>query len=282
MWFQQRAGVITASKFKAVCHTDCAMPSESLILGICYPLKHRFSAVQTRYGCQHELSALSFFQTKLFPHHQSPKLVESGFFRCAKYPFLGASPDSIFTCDCHGQFVVEVKCPYLCKKKSQTPSELAVDEKDFCLEERDGIFNLKRNHSYYYQVQMQMVVCDVNSAFFVVWSEKESFIEMINIDNSFIERNLEIASKFFKLCILPELTAKWYSRRNQTAENKNLQSDVCCYCQQAKPGPTVDCQSSSCLIKTYHISCLHLDSKPQGKWFCPSCPSRRKKRKIVA
>lgn len=54
------------------------------------------------------------------------------------------------------------------------------DEKgNFCMAHTNGEWTLKRNHSYYFQVQLQMVVCKVNYYDFIVWTEKEYAIERI-------------------------------------------------------------------------------------------------------
>ena len=53
-WFQFRAGRITASKAYGVCHTDRALPSQSLIKSICYPESYKFSTSATSWGCIHE------------------------------------------------------------------------------------------------------------------------------------------------------------------------------------------------------------------------------------
>ena len=50
IWFQQRAGRITASRFREILHTDVSQPSLSLIKGICYPAAHQFSSVPCQYG----------------------------------------------------------------------------------------------------------------------------------------------------------------------------------------------------------------------------------------
>ena len=191
LWFQQRSGIITASRFKAACRTDPAMPSQSLISGICYPFKSKFSTVATRYGCQHEKTAIEHLQQQLFPVHQGALLSVAGFYRSEKHPFIGASPDSIFTCKCHGKFVVEAKCPHMCKTMQKAPDEVATEERSFCLENVNGICSLRKDHSYYYQLQMQMEVCNVEASFFVVWSEKGSFIQMIPKDVPFIKKNLQ-------------------------------------------------------------------------------------------
>jgi len=48
VWFEQRAGRITASRLKSACHTNITDPSKSLIRQICYPEAHQFSSVATR------------------------------------------------------------------------------------------------------------------------------------------------------------------------------------------------------------------------------------------
>ena len=54
IWYQQRAGRITASKLKSVCHTKVEKPSQSLIKSICYPELHKFSNDATKWGMKYE------------------------------------------------------------------------------------------------------------------------------------------------------------------------------------------------------------------------------------
>ena len=51
LWDRMRTGRVTATKLKAVCSTDPAMPSISLIMSICYP---ELSKYATRWGCKHD------------------------------------------------------------------------------------------------------------------------------------------------------------------------------------------------------------------------------------
>lgn len=57
-WFMQRAGRITASKFKAVCKTDKNNPSLSLIKTIYYPANCQFTTKATSWGISHENDAV--------------------------------------------------------------------------------------------------------------------------------------------------------------------------------------------------------------------------------
>ena len=57
LWFKCRAGRVTASRMKAVCHTDITNPAQSLIKSICYPEAFTFMSKQTNWGCRHEKQA---------------------------------------------------------------------------------------------------------------------------------------------------------------------------------------------------------------------------------
>ena len=120
---------------------------------------------------------------------------------------VGASPDGIVTCDCCGKGVIEVKCPYQCKEHSLKE---ASQDSSFCLEEMHdstaaATYRLRENHSYYYQVQLQMKICEVTFCYFVVWRPNDLVIIKIDYNNSFVEAALGKALAFFKHGVLPEL-----------------------------------------------------------------------------
>ena len=85
-----------------------------------------------------------------------------------RYPHLGATPDGFITCSCCGSGVVEVKCPFCCTEKSFSEASSSYS---FSLESTgDGNFKLKETHAYFYQIQLQMRLCDVKYGDFVIWS----------------------------------------------------------------------------------------------------------------
>jgi hypothetical protein len=49
LWYRMRAGRVTASRLKAVCRTDPAMPSMSLIMSVCHPELSKFSTTATQW-----------------------------------------------------------------------------------------------------------------------------------------------------------------------------------------------------------------------------------------
>ena len=63
-------------------------------------------------------------------------------------PWLAATPDAILEVG-QDKGCLEVKCPYLCAKKSI--SEAVIESPSFCLQNDNGTLQLKRNHQYFYQ-----------------------------------------------------------------------------------------------------------------------------------
>ena len=202
MWFSQRAGRITASKFKAAARTNISQPSQSLIKLVCYPESMQFRSKATKWGCTHENDALAAYISQEESKHLGFQLSSSGLVLSTDYPHMGSSPDSIVKCECCGQRVVEVKCPFSCRNKSFLE---ATSEPSFFLQDVNGSLSLNREHAYYYQIQLQMKICGTKCGDFVVWQEKELIVERITIDEVLLAVALESATKFFYL---------WHSPRD--------------------------------------------------------------------
>ena len=210
LWFQQRAGRVTASKLRSVLHTKVTDPSKSLISSICYdPESTRFYSKACMYGCEHEDDARKVYCEVMNKEHNSFSVTKCGLFLDISQPFIGASPDGMVHCSCCGKGALEIKCPYSCKDKTL---EEACKEKSFCLLSEDGNLILKKDHMYYYQIQMQLKVCQVLYCDFVVWNKGQLLRQRIMYDSQFIEDALKKVEGFVKQCILPELIAKWFTQ----------------------------------------------------------------------
>ncbi len=48
----------------------------------------------------------------------------------------------------------------------------------------------KKDHTYYYQVQLQMKMCDIHFCDFIIWINEELVINRIEHDENFLERKL--------------------------------------------------------------------------------------------
>ncbi|XP_038064512.1 uncharacterized protein LOC119734942 [Patiria miniata] len=280
MWHIYRAGRITASKFKSVVCTDPAMPSAYLIKSICYPAAYSFSTAATRWGCQHEKDAVESYTKCQSSNHDNLHVRDVGLYICPDLPFLGASPDAHITCTCCGDGLLEVKCPF-CVKDCNISEGLT--RKDFPLESSsDGKLYLKHSHPYYFQVQAQLFVSNKPYCDFVLWSRTKPdapHIERIFPNDVFLKENVEKAKLFFKVGILPELLGKWYTTSNvgegyTIAEcSSQTQVNVCCFCREANTGHgMIECQSTECRVKVFHLRCLGLTVLPKTKrYLCPNC-----------
>ena len=284
LWFQQRSGRVTASKLKAAVHTNIVQPSLSLIMSICYPESRQFHSKATSWGCEHEKTARDAYVTLKKKDHNNLDVRTCGLFINPSYPHFGASPDGIITCSCCiGMGVLEVKCPYSCRDKSLAE---ASSDSNSCLEmQLDGVMTLKKTHTYFYQVQAQIKLCNAKFCDFVVWNEKDLFVQRILPDDSFVLSAFEKATEFFKVGILPELVGNWYSRAPTYALARN-ESDIdqenspnllensdklWCFCQQPESGEMIACDHSACPIVWFHTACVRVKRIPKGKWYCPEC-----------
>ena len=64
----------------------------------------------------------------------------------------------------------------------------AVQQASFCLQENDdGSLKLIQDHSYYYQIQMQMQLYHIEYGEFVVWRGGDIHYERILFDSDFMD-----------------------------------------------------------------------------------------------
>jgi len=216
LWFKHRAGRITASHMKAVCHTDPTNPAQSLIKSICYPLELSFNSKETDWGQKQEKVARDLYFKKQTLSHEGLSIVDSGLVINSQWPFIAATPDGVINCTCHGQGVLEIKCPY--SHRYESVEEAASNDKKFCLKEDQGIIKLDSTHAYYHQIQTQLFVCNVDYCDFCVCtfptqSEGSAlYIERVRRDATFWEDCVTKSKLFFTTCLLPEILGNWYTR----------------------------------------------------------------------
>ncbi len=283
LWFTYRAGRVTASRMKAACHTDPTNPSQSLVKAISYPGLFKFNSKSTSWGCKHEKQARQAYHGKMLESHHKFSVADAGLTINPEWPFLGASPDGVVNCHCCSKGVVEIKCPYCHRNDDIIES---TTDKKFCLKKgaNDSCF-LDKSHSYYYQVQTQIFICEVEYCDFVVCTFPENqdepniHIERLYADSEFWSVCIKKSSEFFNLCILPELVGRWYSRPissgNVAINSPEPSSDmikVYCYCKQPEDErQMIACDNPACSIEWFHVDCLKIKTVPKGKWFCPNC-----------
>ncbi|KAK1885950.1 Exonuclease [Dissostichus eleginoides] len=206
VWFEQRAGRVTASSFHEAAKTES---SSSLIKRVCYPRSSQFSTEATRWGLQNEDTAKKSYLVAMQDHHEDINVAASGLILNPELPWIGASPDGVVSCACHEPGILEIKCPFSAKDRSLL--ECTKDSR-FCLTVPEGgLMSLKLDHSYMYQVQAQMRVAEVMFCDFVVWTPQELFKQRIMFDGAFFDVAHSKVVNFFRTGILPELLGKWFT-----------------------------------------------------------------------
>ncbi|XP_063103102.1 inhibitor of growth protein 1 isoform X2 [Cavia porcellus] len=50
-----------------------------------------------------------------------------------------------------------------------------------------------------------------------------------------------------------------------------------CLCNQVSYGEMIGCDNEECPIEWFHFSCVGLNHKPKGKWYCPKCRGENEK-----
>lgn len=260
-WYNQRSGRVTASRFKNVCKTSITKPSLSLIKIICYPVLHNFKSKATNWGIIHEDDAVRDYINNQRLIHENFIFEKCGLLINPSFPQFGASPDGISSCSCCGRGTVEVKCPYILRNGEDIQSYAA--NKNACLTFVDDNIILKRNHAYFYQVQMQMKIANLNFSDFIVWSPKEFFIERIYFNEDFWACEYPKAAEFHQKVILPELLGRYFT------------SDISiswCWCKTSDDDrPMIKCENDACEIQWFHLDCLGLSDVPDTLWICNFC-----------
>lgn len=199
-WHEEQKLRITASIMKTVCNRKPTTDNKKFIESKLAPKAINSAAI--KYGQRNEDTAIKCY----FVEHQQKKGLALSIKRCGLFvnpaiPWLAATPDSIIDVGTDvgtDTGCLEVKCPFVCTKKSFTVASVEVPS--FCFEKTNGKWQLKRKHQYFYQVQTQLLVTQLDWCDFVIWSPSEGIVvERIYYDEPFIDRMIAILTYFFQL-----------------------------------------------------------------------------------
>ena len=97
--------------------------------------------MMSRWGCKHEKAAKDMYFKNQSRNHQNLEIRDSGLCINPEWLFIGASPDGIISCQCHGKGVLEVKCPY-CHHDDTIEYAVSKDAKFCCKSMMMGLYIL--------------------------------------------------------------------------------------------------------------------------------------------
>lgn len=176
---------------------------------------------------------------------------------------MGASPDGVCSCQCHENRLLEIKCPY--KYRTLHPLEAAnMRDKNYCLN-IDG--QLSKTHPYYFQVQMQLMICQLTVCDFVVWTNCGMFIAEVAFDQVICDKIYFTIGSFVRKHLIKEiLTRSLLSYADDATANEYI-----CICNRPQFGKIVLCSKKDCKIVRFHYECVGIKRKPIKAWFCTEC-----------
>ena len=113
---------------------------------------------QLQWGHEKEDVAANKYYKKAVKIHKDLSISKRGLVINQQWPYLGASPDTIRCCGCHGKFLIE--CKRLFAKRNLLPLVAASDKLQ---KMPNADVKLKQLTSWYYQIQGQMAINEVGN-----------------------------------------------------------------------------------------------------------------------
>ena len=177
-WHEQRKGRITASIAHTALHARRPCSIDSSIIRTILGLNTFKGNSSTRYGNEMEGTALELYKKTMLSSHQNVTISPSGLIVRPDLPHLGASPDALIKCDCHGEGVVEIKCPS--SAASLTLKEYATLKSSPLHFDENDKPQLKKG-KWMSQIVMQMALSGRHYADFVLFTGKPQVIHVERI-----------------------------------------------------------------------------------------------------
>lgn len=197
-WLNERRIRITASNAKSF---FTAKSLDNLINRHLWSNTNLANIPAIRYGKVSE--PLAFDEYKRVTNYDVRKC---GFFTNKSFPGLGCSPDGLVY-DKNGNIVslIEIKCPI--KIRDTSPWNINnIKNCDKMCYTVIGInsIRLKRNHEYYFQIQLSLAVMELESCDFIVWSSHGITFETIKRNDNLISALTKKLENIHKNVLLVE------------------------------------------------------------------------------
>ena len=273
-WRNQRLGRITAS----IIH-DVMTKTESIIANRRKNVSPKYSPLvdkivngnpdigmldPVKWGKLHEDDAIKTFMAEEATKHEGGlnNVRKCGLLVKIDEPFLGASPDGLFSCKCCGTAVLEAKCPYNIKDQNIKENYEKVDFLEMC----DSNLRLKRSHRYYSQLTTEIALKGCSHGFIIVWTTVDCFIEKIPFDEDRWKRLHDAATFFFKGYILPVLLGRRELCQCPKCNKVVLESE-----EIDKPGEQSVCCDHCNIWWHWHCAGINKEEELPDVFVCPSC-----------
>ena len=209
-WHIQRRGAITATRFSAVMKvtsTEKVKSCSTFIKEILEPKPNTLKNVPAiKWGTKNESKAKEAFVKKVAKDHKDFHIEEHGLMVYSDCKFIRGSPDGIISCACHGQVLLEIKCPF--NARMMTVKEGVQQGKIKYLDIVNGQIELKKNtpDGYYSQIQGLMGITGIKKCVFVIWTSRDMVTIDVDYNEEFFLNKLVPSCKdFFRKYLVPRL-----------------------------------------------------------------------------
>lgn len=209
-WMETRRKLLTASNFFKVCRRKPTTSCINLVKTLLYS-SETLNVHSIIHGKKYEQLALLQLERQ-----ENIKINPCGLFVDDELFFLGASPDGLIGEDT----IVEIKCPS--SAFHMNPNDAIRAGKIQLLAYQDQNIEIKKNVSWYYQIQGQLHVTKRNTCLFAFWTGEEHNLKTIyiNRDDTFWKENMgNKLTKFYMECLLPELVDPRHTRNMPIRDN---------------------------------------------------------------
>ena len=160
-----------------------------------------------KYGIEQEPNAISYYSKC-----KSLDVKSSGLWIHKKYPHLGTSPDGLIWGNNYLVGFVEVKCLKILKGHtiqefidSFENGKISDQDKRQCFHVNGRNLALKKSQSYYFQVQLQLLITKAKYCDFIVYSNVgDAHIERIYNDINLQERIVRSSKIFWSQVMISE------------------------------------------------------------------------------
>ncbi|XP_052267569.1 uncharacterized protein LOC127869228 [Dreissena polymorpha] len=152
-----------------------------------------------KHGIAMEPAAKREYITTQKKTHRKFKAINTGLAVNKDKSFLAASSDMETFCMCCGSGLCEIKCPEIIKDQTPTPTNVPF------IFEQDDTLSVDPNHSYYYQIQGQMAICQKAFCDFFVFTFHGHLLLRVFFDAEFWENVKDKLCWFWLEHILPSL-----------------------------------------------------------------------------